>query len=129
MNNYWTKAFDQVDKVEIKSITGPLFRVGMIILIFGCITASVGRASEWVVIFLFALAGLVIFIGLGAYVYFAKYKPEYLRSEIHQQRMKVMELLGDKENANNPNVLQLPSITNPYIKPELDEGSKQSIEG
>jgi len=123
-----TRIFDQIEQIQIKSVTDSLFKYGMLILAIGGTISGFGHAPDWTLIIIFCFGGLFLLVGLAAYIYFASTKPEYLRSETHQQRMRAMDLLGDKENADNPNILHLPSITNPYVKPELGEG-KKSIEG
>lgn len=127
----WTKIFDQAEKVQIKSVTDALFRTGVLLFTIGGFTAVVGKSPPWVLIVIFCCGCLFLLVGLVMYIYFALNKPEYLRSETHQQKMRVIDLLGDKDNADNPNVIHLPAITNPNInvKPELGEGSIKSVEG
>lgn len=125
----WTKIFDQVEKVQIKSVTDVLFKYGFIGFSIGTIGFAFAKIPQWMLIVIFSFSGLFLLIGLFFYIYFAVKKPEYLRSEIHQQRMRAMELLGDKDNVDNPNIIHLPAITNPNIKAELGEGTTKSIEG
>lgn len=124
----WTRIFNRFESVQIKSVTDALFRYGFIGLTIGTAGASIGKAPLWIPIATFSISGLFLLVGLGVYIYFALTKPEYLRSERFQLQMKSIELLGDKENANNPNILQLPSITNPYTKSEIGEGKSKSSE-
>lgn len=125
----WTKIFDQINKVQIKSVTDTLFKYGFIGFSIGTLGLAIANLPQWVPIVIFSFSGLFLSVGLWAYVYFAFKKPEYLRSETHQQRMRAMDLLGDKDNADNPNILQLPLITNPHNKIEIGEGSPKSLEG
>lgn len=125
----WTKIFDQIEKVQIKSVTDALFKYGFIGFAIGSIGIAIGKSPQWASIVIFSFSGLFLLIGLIIYVYFAFKKPEYLRSENFQLRMKSIELLGDKENADNPNIIQLPAITNPHAKMEIGEEKPKSIEG
>jgi len=125
----WTKIFDQVNSVQIKSITDALFKYGFIGFSIGTLGLAFANPPQWVTIVIFSFSGLFLLVGLWIYVYFAFKNPEYLRSETHQQRMRAMDLLGDKDNADNPNILQLPLITNPQNKVEFGEGSPKSLEG
>ncbi|MFN0190231.1 MAG: hypothetical protein ACKVQV_16150 [Bacteroidia bacterium] len=125
----WTKIFDQVQSVQIKSVTDTLFKWGFGGLSLGTLGLAIPNTPFWVPILVFSLSSLFLLVGLCMYVHFAFKNPEYLRSETHQQRMRAMDLLGDKDNADNPNILQLPLITNPRNKIEVGEGSPKSIEG
>ena len=125
----WTKALEHFEKIEVKSVTDPLFKYGLGMNLGAGAFAAFGHPQDWVLQILFGLGIACWVIALLAYIYFAIRSPEYLRSETHQQRMRAMDLLGDKENADNPNILNLPAITNPYSKLELDKGTTQSIEG
>lgn len=124
----WTRSYDLIEKIQIKSVTDSLFKVGLLIVVVGCGTASLGYAPQLVSFLVIGLGILFLLVGLGLFIYFALTKPEYLRSEVHQQRMRAMEILGDKENVNNPNIYHLPAITNPYANPELDKGEIKSTE-
>ncbi len=125
MENFnWTNPFDQVSKIQIKSITDSLFRYGLYLLVLGTVSA-ICKTVIWVTILLFSGGGLFEFIGLGFYWYFAKKNPDYLRSESFQIQKQSIELLGDKDNTMNPNVKNVIYIASPFSR-ELDSGENQN---
>lgn len=111
----WAKILDQVSKVQIKSITDPLFRYFSILFGLGTITA-IAKTEIWVTITLFSIGGLLLIVGLCFYIYFGVNNPDYLRSESFQLKKQTIELLGDKDNTMNPNVKELKFITSPYAE-------------
>ncbi|MBS1553447.1 MAG: hypothetical protein JSU09_00855 [Bacteroidetes bacterium] len=118
----FAKILEQVGKFQIKSITDSLFKYGLYMSIVATISA-IFKTAMWVTIFLFATSGLFIIVGLVFYIYFAKNKPDYLRTEDFQLRKQSIELLGDKDNQLNAQVTNIIDIMNPYRK-ELGSGNK-----
>ena len=111
----WSKILDQVSKVQIKSITDPLFRYSAIVYGFGTITA-IFRTDSWVTVVLFLLGSLLLFVGLVFFIYFCINEPDYLRSENFQLKKQSIELLGDRDNTMNPNIKELKFIASPYTE-------------
>lgn len=111
----WTKVFDQVSKIQIKSITDSLFRYGLYIFALGTVS-SVFKTPTWVTILLFSVGGLFELIGLIFYCYYSIKNPDYLRSESFQIRKQSIEMLGDKDNTMNPNVKNIVYIASPFSK-------------
>ena len=125
----WTKIFEQINKTEIRSITDAPFKWGLYINGIGTVAAAFGHPPNWILIVLFVFGGLSWTLAIGAYIYFSKRNPDYLRSEKHQQTMKAMQIMGDKENADNKNVTLLQSILPPHISQYLGGGPMKSIDG
>lgn len=109
----FTKIFNQVNSIKIKSVTDSLFRNGLLFGILGLISA-IFKTESWVTIVLFSICGLFCIFGLSFFIYFSRKNADYLRSETFQLKKQSIELIGDKENQLNPNVKELVSITNPY---------------
>lgn len=107
----WTKIFNQVSSIKVKSVTDSLFKFGLFGLLLGVVCA-IFSDKDWVIIIVFSFSGLFILIGLIFYCYFAIYQSEYLRSETFQTQKQALELLGDNERANNNNLSQIHLITN-----------------
>jgi len=116
--------------VKIKSITDSLFRYGTLLIGLGIFSSSKHVGTHiGISISILVFAALFLFIGLGFYWYFAIKAPDYLRSETYQLRKQSLELLGDKDNHDNPNLDKIELITSPYDdlsngdneKKELDE--------
>lgn len=118
------KIFDQIGQIKVKSITGNIFRYALFLYGFGTITA-IFKVEKWVVIILFSIGTLILLFGFFFYAYFAKKNPDFLRSETFQLRKKSLELIGDKNNFNNPNMDKVPIIsTSPY---DLEENKNENI--
>jgi hypothetical protein len=111
----WTKILDQVSKIQIKSITDSLFRYGLWLFITGAATA-IFKADTWVIVLIFSVGGLFFLIGLIFYVYYSIKNPDYLRSENFQIQKQSIEMLGDKDNCENPNIKSIVLIANPFVK-------------
>lgn len=122
------KIFEQINKMQVKSITDPLFRYSAIMYALGVITA-VCKASDWVTIFLFVVATFLVVLAIGFYWYHTIKSPEYLRSEMYQQNKQIIDLLGDKENSVNPNLGDLKYIASPYSRQINGSAVKQIEEG
>ncbi len=114
-----TKIFEQVNKIQVKSITDSLFKYGLFIFALGTATA-IFETAIWVTILLFSVGGLFVMVGLVFYCYFSVKSPDYLRSESFQIKKQSIEILGDKDNNQNPNIKNVVLIASPYSK-ELDE--------
>lgn len=122
----WTKIFEQVDKIQVKSITDPLFRYGVYLFALGT-TSAIFSTASWVTILLFCVGGLFELVGLVFFCYFSIKKPDYLRSESFQIKKQSIEMLGDKENHLNPNIKNLILIASPYSKEPDSEHDKKEF--
>ncbi len=109
----FTKIIEQISKMQIKSITDPLFRYSLVMFILGT-AAAIFNEKSWAGVILFSIAGLILLIALTFYIYFGITNPDYLRSESFQQNKKIIEILGDKDNTMNSNLKELKYIANPY---------------
>ncbi len=118
----WTKVLEQINKIQVKSITDSLFRYGLYLLALGTISA-IFSTSIWVTIIIFCLGVLFELVGLIFYCYFSFKNPDYLRSEKFQISKKSIEMLGDKDNQLNPNIKSIVFIASPYSK-ELGDGDE-----
>lgn len=116
---------EQVNKVQVKSITDSLFRYGLGIFTLGTIS-SIFSSVSWIMILLFSFGGLFLLMGLFFYCYFSFKNPDYLRSESFQIKKQSIELLGDKENQHNQNLRNVVLIASPYSSKELDENSSSN---
>lgn len=122
----WTKIFEQVNKIQVKSITDSLFRYGLYLFALGTVSAIFSTAV-WVTILLFCVGGLFELVGLIFYCYFSFKNPDYLRSESFQIRKQSIEMLGDKENQLNPNIKSVIFIASPYSKELGDSNDKNEF--
>lgn len=121
-----TKIFGEVIRIKVRSVTDSLFKFGLILFAFGIICA-IFKTKEWLYIATFCMGGVMMFIGIGAYIYFIKKNPDYLRSEEYQLRKEGIIALGDKDNMLNPNIKNIPLITNPYL-PEAIENKREDAQ-
>lgn len=108
-----TKIFEQVSKIQIKSITDPLLKYATIMIVLGCICASL-KTDNWVLLTIFSLGVLLLVVAIVFYIYFSIKNPDYLRSETFQLQKQSIEMLGDKENSLNPNVREIKYIASPF---------------
>jgi len=120
MDVTWTKIFDQISQIKVKSITDSLFKYGLLLFTLGVLSSIFSKVS-WVTVFLFITGGLFVIIGFIYYAYFAKVNPDYLRSEEFQIKKQSIEILGDKENHFNPNTTNITAIasSSPYAQKGL----------
>jgi hypothetical protein len=112
----WTKALQEVSQIKVKSITDPVFKFALIALAIGA--GGAAFVPFWVSVFIFSISGLLFFLGIGFYWYFAIKDPNYLRSETFQLHMKSFEHMGDKNNS-------LPASTIIQLKDTTDFSSKE----
>lgn len=124
-----SKIFEYVDKMEVKSIVDTPFKFGMVIIVIAGFLSAFGHPPKWALIIMFGLGGTTWLIAIIAYIYFVVRNPDYLRSEKHQQTMKAIQILGDKENADNKNVSLLQSVLPPHMSQLLGGGPMKSIDG
>lgn len=117
----WTNLVEQINKIQIKSITDSLFRYAALFLVIA-VFASICQASTFLIILLAIIGGLFVMTGLFFYCFFSIKNPDYLRSESFHISKKSIEILGDKENLINPNIKDVVLIANPYAS-ELSSGS------
>jgi len=120
------KIIEQISKMQVKSITDPLFRYSAIMYALGAVTA-IFKTTMWVIVFLFIVATVLVVIAIVFYCYHSIKSPEYLRSEVYQQNKQIIDLLGDKENSVNPNIKDLKYIASPYSR-QINGGTLNQIE-
>jgi hypothetical protein len=121
-----TKIFDQVSRIQIKSITDSLFRYGLYLFALATVS-SIFKTPIWVSILLFSVGGLFELIGLIFYIYFSIKNPDYLRSESFQISKQSIEMLGDKDNTMNPNVKSIIYIASPFSKELGDNDNNNQL--
>jgi hypothetical protein len=118
----WTKIFDSVTKVEVKSITDSLFRYSAMFAVLA--VASAFASIPWVIITLFGFSGLLLLMGAFFYCFHSVKNPDYLRSETFQLKKRTMEMLGDKDFQLSDRVQHILKITSPS-----DNDDEKKIEG
>lgn len=121
----WAKIFDQISKIQVKSITDAPFRNSLLFFLMGG-AAAIFKAEAWVVITLFSVGGLVLLVALIVYLVFCFKNPDYLRSENYQIQKQSLELLGDKDNALTQ-IKAIKDITSPYNSFESDDNSNNKL--
>lgn len=102
-----------ITSFQVKSVIDPLIKLFLILLLFILLGAWL-KISEWIIICMVCFEGLVLFLVLGAYICFAIYRPDYLRSETYNLKKQSLSILGDKENYKRVDLGHLINITNPY---------------
>lgn len=122
----WTKIFDQVSKIQVKSITDILFKYFAIMFVIATIS-SIFSAPQWVTILQFSVGGLLLLFALIFYAYFSIKKPDYLRSESFQITKQSIEILGDKNHLMNPNIKEIKYITNPLSRQIEDTNNNKNF--
>jgi hypothetical protein len=115
----WTRIFNQISKIQVKSITDPLFKYAIYTLALGLIS-SIFSKYGWVTLMIFIISGILFVLAIVFYIYFAIRNPDYLRSENFQIRKQSIEMLGDKDNHLNPNTDKIVLIASPYSKKALN---------
>lgn len=113
MPNFIKSLSQAVSSFHIKSVIDPLIKLFLILLLF-IFVAACFKIYEWVIICMVCFEGLVLFLILGAYICFAIYKPDYLRSESYNLRKQSLSILGDKENYKSVDMRHLVDIANPF---------------
>lgn len=109
------KILEHVGYIKIKGIVDVLLKYGVVLVITG-VLSGIFKAETWITIFVFILAALFILFAFYYYAWFVKRNPDYLRSETYQLKKHSLELLGDKDNVDNPNIHNVPLILNPSDK-------------
>lgn len=102
-----------VSSFQVRSVIDPLIKLFLILLLFTFGAAWLAIA-DWVIICLLGFDALVLLLILGAYVCFAIYKPDYLRSESYNLKKQSLSILGDKENYKKVDMRNVVDIANPY---------------
>lgn len=115
MPNFLRSLSQAVTSFHVKSVIDPLIKLFLILLLF-IIGAAWLNIYEWILICLVCFEGLVLFLILGAYICFAIYRPDYLRSETYNLKKQSLSILGDKENYKKVDLVHLVNITNPYVE-------------
>ncbi len=102
-----------VSSFHVRSVIDPLIKLFLLLLLF-IIVATWLSIAEWVIICLVCFAALVLLLILGAYICFAIYKPDYLRSESYNLKKQSLSILGDKEHYKKVDMRNVVDIANPY---------------
>ncbi len=84
-------------------------------LVFIIVSAYL-KLPEWLIVVLLWFSGAILVLVLLAYVGFAIFKPDYLRSESYNLRKQSLSILGDKENYKKVDMRHLVDIANPYTE-------------
>jgi uncharacterized membrane protein len=92
---------DSISQIKVKSVIDLPLKVLLVIILLALISAWI-NVSMWITIVIFSFGGLVLLLFVFAYLYFAFNKPDYLRSESFQLRMRTLEVLGDKDGGLLP---------------------------
>ena len=87
-------------------------------LVFIIVSAYL-KLPEWLTIVLLWFTGAILVLILLAYIGFAIFRPDYLRSESYNLRKQSLSILGDKENYKRVDMRHLVDIANPFIEEPL----------
>lgn len=104
--------------IRVKSVVDPLIKLLVIMLVFIIVSAYL-KLPEWLIIALLWFSGAILVLILLAYIGFAIFKPDYLRSESYNLRKQSLSILGDKENYKKVDMRHLVDIANPYMEVPL----------
>lgn len=104
--------------IRVKSVVDPLIKLLVMMLVFIIVSAYL-KLPEWLTIVLLWFTGAILVLILLAYVGFAIFKPDYLRSESYNLRKQSLSILGDKENYKRVDMRHLVDIANPFIEEPL----------
>ena len=118
MSNFIRSLSQAVTSFQVKSVIDPLIKLFLILLLF-IVGAAWLELYLWIIVCLVCFEGLVLLLILGAYICFALYKPDYLRSESYNLRKQSLSILGDKENYKRVDMRHLVDIANPFIEEPL----------
>ena len=118
MSNFIRSRSQAVTSFQVKSVIDPLIKLFLILLLF-IVGAAWLELYLWIIVCLVCFEGLVLLLILGAYICFALYKPDYLRSESYNLRKQSLSILGDKENYKRVDMRHLVDIANPFIEEPL----------
>jgi len=87
-------------------------------LVFIIVSAYL-KLPEWLTIVFLWFTGAILVLILLAYIGFAIFRPDYLRSESYNLRKQSLSILGDKENYKRVDMRHLVDIANPFIEEPL----------
>ena len=104
--------------IRVKSVVDPLIKLLVIMLVFIIVSAYL-KLPDWLIIVLLWFSGSILVLVLLAYMGFAIFKPDYLRSESYNLRKQSLSILGDKENYKKVDMRHLVDIANPYMEEPL----------
>lgn len=104
--------------IRVKSVVDPLIKLLVMMLVFIIVSAYL-KLPEWLTIVLLWFTGAILVLILLAYIGFAIFRPDYLRSESYNLRKQSLSILGDKENYKRVDMRHLVDITNPFIEEPL----------
>ena len=118
MPNFVKSLSQAISSFQVKSVIDPLIKLFLLLLLFVLIGAWL-KISEWIIICMVCFEGLVLLLMIGAYICFAIYKPDYLRSESYNLKKQSLSIIGDKENYKRVDMRNLVDIANPYLEEPL----------
>ena len=104
--------------IRVKSVVDPLIKLFVMMLVFIIVSAYL-KLPEWLTIVLLWFTGAILVLILLAYIGFAIFRPDYLRSESYNLRKQSLSILGDKENYKRVDMRHLVDIANPFIEEPL----------
>ncbi len=104
--------------IRVKSVVDPLIKLLVMMLVFIIVSAYL-KLPEWLTIVLLWFTGAILVLILLAYIGFAIFRPDYLRSESYNLRKQSLSILGDKENYKRVDMRHLVDIANPFIEEPL----------
>ena len=104
--------------IRVKSVVDPLIKLLVMMLVFIIVSAYL-KLPEWLTIVLLWFTGAILVLILLAYIGFAIFRPDYLRSENYNLRKQSLSILGDKENYKRVDMRHLVDIANPFIEEPL----------
>lgn len=104
--------------IRVKSVVDPLIKLLVMMLVFIIVSAYL-KLPEWLTIVLLWFTGAILVLILLAYIGFAIFRPDYLRSESYNLRKQSLSILGDKENYKQVDMRHLVDIANPFIEEPL----------
>jgi hypothetical protein len=93
----WTKIFDSITRVTVKSIIDPLFKCSLIFVALAIISAAC-KVETWLTITIMIFGGSCLAIALCFFGYHSVKNPDHLRSESYQLKKRSIDLLGDKDS-------------------------------
>ena len=115
MPNFLRSLSQAVTSFHVKNVIDPLIKLFLVLLLF-VIGGAWIKVDQWILICLVCFEGLILSLILGAYICFAIYRPDYLRSETYNLKKQSLSILGDKENYKKVDLGHLINITNPYTE-------------
>lgn len=100
------KAFNILGKVTVNSALNPLLWAMTIFLIFMGVILILGTVDFWIIVIFIIIFLLIVLCLLTGFLYFMFKKPDYLRSESYQLQRYGIEMMGEKNKENTPQIIE-----------------------